>query len=105
MSPAPKKSAVWSPSAPRKNESTRSCSTAAATSTMAVSKRWPMPRAKQDWSSNGNTPSKAHRIEQSESQRAGGFDQPRDEGCQRRQEFELLGARDRKSTRLNSSHI
>ena len=48
----PRRSASWWPSAPRKRASSRWCSTAAAISITAASRRWPMPRAKRDWSSN-----------------------------------------------------
>ena len=44
----PRRSASWSPSAPRRRASRTWCSTAAAISITAASRRWPMPRARAD---------------------------------------------------------
>jgi hypothetical protein len=45
-----RRSARRLPSARRRPASPRSCSTVAASCSMAASRRWPMPRAKADWS-------------------------------------------------------
>src|ERR1022692_335038 len=51
-----------------------------------------MRRGKPDWSSDGSKNGKTHRSADAQFERAGGVDQSRDQGGQRRQEPELLRA-------------